>query len=80
MTQHLQYREKKNENCNKKVRKNMCEDERPVHKMVAVTSTRPKLQREISFSFLSFCYTSLSQREAKLSFLTFYAEVRSQTS
>ena len=28
---------KKNENCNKKARKNMCENARPVHKMVAVT-------------------------------------------
>ena len=34
---------KKNENCNEKVRKNMCEDAGPVHKMVVVTSTRPKM-------------------------------------
>ena len=33
----------KKKNCNKKVQKNMCEDVHPVHKMVAVTSARPKM-------------------------------------
>ena len=54
---------KKNENCDKKARKNVHKDARPVHKMVAVTSGRPKV---VAINFLREKYVSLFFRSVTL--------------
>ena len=61
---------KKNENCNKKAQKNMCEDACPVHKMAAVTSARPKMvasnlhrEKQASLFFCSVTFHSAKKKQ-----------------